>query len=270
MFGTTTLTADWGEQLINSVATQAITHLFSESEAVSVSVGCFPAAKILQGKVDSFKMQGRGLVIRRQFPVTEMSFATDAVALDLGAIFQGKLRLQQPTQAIAEITLSEAGINQAFQAELVQNRLKNILTPELAAISGEEPVSFTNVQIQLLPNNQVQLQAEVELPFHGLVPIKVITGLAIERRTRIQFTQAQWLGEDVPPAQQLISQRLTEAFVALLNGMVDLDRFDLDGVVLKLNRLMTVGDQLVLSGYAEIRHFPVTGEQTPAWQPMAA
>ncbi len=270
MFGTPALTADWGENLINTVATQAITHLFSASQEVSVAVGCFPAAKILQGKVDSFKMQGQGLEIRQQFPVERMSFATDAVALDLGAILQGKLRLQHPTQAVAEIILTEAGINQAFQAELVQKRLQNILTPEIAAISGEEPVSFANVNITLLPQNQVELRAEVILPFHGRVPIQVRTTLAIARRTKLQFTQPQWLETGIAPDQHRISQALTTAFVELLNTMVDLDRFDLDGVMLKLNRLVTQGNQLVFSGYAEIRHFPVVGTQTGTWQPMAA
>ncbi len=270
MFAAPALSPDFGTQLLNTVATQAITHLFSQAESVAVDLGCFPATKILQGKIDSFKMQGRGLEIRRQFPVAQMSFATDAVELDWGAIFQGKLRLQHPTQAVAEIVLTEAGINQAFQAELVQSRLRNILTPEIAAISGEEPVNFSQVAIKLLPDNQVRIKAFVELPFHGQVPIHVQTALKIERRTKILFTQAQWLSQDIPEGQHSISQRLTAVLVELLNAMVDLERFDLDGVLLKLNRLVTQGDCLLLSGYAEIRHFPVAGQQTGALNPLPA
>ena len=41
--------------------------------------------------------------------------------------------------------------------------------------------------------------------------------------------------------------------------MVDLDRFDLDGVIMRLNRLETQGKQLVFSGYAEIERIPRTG-----------
>ncbi|HAX77785.1 MAG TPA: DUF2993 domain-containing protein, partial [Cyanobacteria bacterium UBA11372] len=71
---------DWGERLLNTAATQAIRHLFSQSESVEVAVRCYPSSKLLQGSIDSFKMSGRGLVIRRQFPVEEMSFETDAVS----------------------------------------------------------------------------------------------------------------------------------------------------------------------------------------------
>jgi hypothetical protein len=52
---------------------------------------------------------------------------------------------------------------------------------------------------------------------------------------------------------------LTLAFAQVLDGMVDLDRFDLDGVSLKLNRLETHGDRLIFSGYAEVDHFPKVG-----------
>jgi hypothetical protein len=64
-------------------------------------VRCYPSSKLLQGSIDSFKMSGRGLVIRKDFAVEEMSFETDAVAIDFGSVLSGKLSLKQPTQAIA-------------------------------------------------------------------------------------------------------------------------------------------------------------------------
>ena len=70
---------DWGEQMLNTVASKTIRHLFSQSESVDISVRCNPSSKLLQGSIDSFKMSGRGLVIRRQFRAEEMSFETDAV-----------------------------------------------------------------------------------------------------------------------------------------------------------------------------------------------
>lgn len=250
---------DLGEQFLNQVASQAISRLFSTSEHVDVQVRCFPSSKILQGVVDSFKMFGRGLVIRRQFPVAEMSFETDALAVDFGAIMRGELKLKQPTQAIAQVVLSEAGINQAFGAELVQKRLENISTPALAAISGDEPVTFSEISVQLLTQNQVEISAQAQLPLQGLVPFRVVTTLTIDRRRRILFTQPQFQTGLVPSEVEPIAERLTTAFVELLNGMVDLDRFDLDGVTLRLNRLETHTDKLVLSGYAQIEHFPRSG-----------
>jgi len=42
-----------------------------------------------------------------------------------------------------------------------------------------------------------------------------------------------------PESQREISQTLTGAFAEILNNMVDLDRFDLDGVTMRINRLET-------------------------------
>jgi len=250
--------SDMGERLLNTAARQSIRHLFSQSESVDVTVRCYPSSKILQGTIDSFKMNGRGLVIRKAFQVEEMSFETDAVSLNFGAVLKGQIRLKQPTQAIAQVTLSEAGINQAFEAELVKKRLQNISTPELSAISGDEPVSFTDVELQLLPENQVRIFAKAELPHHGIVPVSVITTLVIQRRRRILFDNPQFQRDAVPAELQSVSENLTQAFVSILDNMVDLDRFDLDGVVMRINRLETHGKKLVFSGYAQVEQFPGT------------
>ena len=171
---------DWGENLINSVASNTIRHLFTRSESVEVSIKCNPSSKLLQGTIDSFKMNGSGLVIRKQFRTEEMSFETDAVAIDFGSAVQGKMSLKQPTQAIAQVKLSEADINKSFEADLVRKRLEN-LTPEgLTAISGGEPVSFTDIEVRLLPDNRVRLWAKATWQ-DRVVPASLSCTLAIAK-----------------------------------------------------------------------------------------
>ncbi|MFM7425790.1 MAG: DUF2993 domain-containing protein [Elainella sp.] len=247
---------DFGERMLNAVATQSIRHLFSRSEAVDVSVRCNPASKLMQGTIDSFKMSGQQLVIRRQFEVQEMSFETDTVAIDFGALLGGKLRLKQPTQAVAQIVLTEEAINRAFEADLVQKRLQRLELEPLTNLSGGEPVSFRDVQVNLLPNSQVRILAKTDLPNRLDVPIQLTATLAIEKRRRLLFDNFQFETAGVPDEVRSLSETLTGAFVEVLNEMVDLDRFDLDGVILRLNRLETQDKQLLFSGYAQIEHFP--------------
>ncbi len=258
MFGGFTATppgADLGERMINTVASQSIRHLFTQSESVDVVVRCFPTSKLLQGSIDNFKMSGRKLVIRRDFYVEEMSFETDAVSIDFSSALSGKIRLRQPTQAVAQVVLTEDGINQAFSSELVKKRLQNIDSPELTNLSGGEPVSFSDVNVKLLPNNQIKIFAKAELP-NGSVPISLSANLSVDRRRRILFQNPQFEQEEVPEQLQGVSSILTMAFASILNTMVDLDRFDLDGVTMRINRLETQGQRLVFSGYAQIDHFP--------------
>lgn len=250
---------DWGERMLNSVASQSIRHLFSRSGSVDVSIRCNPPSKLLQGSIDSFKMDGRDLVIRRQFQVEEMSFETDAVAIDASALLGGKLRLKQPTQAVAKVTLSEDAINQAFEAELVKKRLENIDSEPLTNLSGGEPISFRSVQVELQPGNGVRITALTDLPNQTDVPIQMTATLAVEKRRRVLFKDPMFDSDGVDPSKVSLSEILTETFATLLNDMVDLDRFDLDGVMMRINRLETHGKHLVFSGYAQIEHFPRVG-----------
>lgn len=83
--------------------------------------------------------------------------------------------------------------------------------------------------------------------------------IAIERHRRVSFKDPQIELDSVPEAQKEISRTLSVALADILDNMVDLDRFDLDGVKMRLNRLETEGKQLIFSGYAEIERIPRTG-----------
>ena len=249
---------DWGENLLNSVASNTIRHLFTRSDLVDVKVRCNPSSKLLQGTIDSFQMSGRGLVIRKQFRTEEMSFETDAVSLDFGSVVQGKIALKQPTQAIAQVKLSEADINQSFEADLVRKRLENLTPEALMAISEGESVSFTDIKLQLLPSNRIKLLAKASWG-DITIPVSLSCTLGIAKRRRIKFENIQFEREDIPEDLQKTSQALTLALGEILNEMVDLDRFNLDGVSLRINRLETEGKMLLFSGYAQIERVPQTG-----------
>ncbi len=250
--------SDWGEQMLNTVASQTIRHLFTKSESVEVFVRCYPSSKLLQGSIDSFKMSGRGLVIRKDFFVEEMSFETDAVSIDFSSVLSGKLRLKQPTQAIAQVVLTQEGINQAFKAELVKKRLINLSEPTLTVLSDGKPVSFTDVQVELLPENRLKIFAKADLNNGELVPLNMTVKVGIERRRKVSFKNPEIELELIPEEQREISETLCTALAEILDNMVDLDRFDLDGVKMRLNRLETEGQKLIFSGYAEIERIPRT------------
>ncbi|MBF2064410.1 MAG: DUF2993 domain-containing protein [Calothrix sp. C42_A2020_038] len=250
---------DWGERMLNTVASQTIRHLFTKSESVEVSVRCFPSSKLLQGTIDSFKMSGRGLLIRRDFAVEEMSFETDAVAIDFSSVLSGKLQLKQPTQAIAQVILSETGINKAFGAELVRKHLDNLSLPQLMELSGGKPVSFIEIQVELLPKNRLKIIAKADINDGEPIPITMTVTVGIEKRRRISFQNPEIELDFIPENQIEESQAFGLALAEILDNMVDLDRFDLDGVKMRLNRLETEEKKLIFSGYAEIEHIPRTG-----------
>jgi hypothetical protein len=250
---------DWGERMLNTVASQTIRHLFSQSESVEVFVRCYPSSKLLQGSIDNFKMKASGVVIRKDFPADEISVETDAVSIDFSSVLAGKLTLKQPTQAIAKVVLSEEGINYSFKAELVKKRLLNLTVPALTELSGGNPVSFPEIRVELLPENRLRIFAKADLGDRELVPLDMTVTIAVERRRRVSFKDPQIELDSVPEAQKEISRTLSVALADILDNMVDLDRFDLDGIKMRLNRLETQGKQLIFSGYAEVERIPRTG-----------
>lgn len=250
---------DWGENLLNSVASKTLRHLFTRCDDLEVKVRCHPSSKLLQGSIDSFNMSGKGLVIRKAFRTEEMWFETDAVAIDFSSALKGAISLKQPTQAIAQVKLLEEDINTAFKAELVRKRLENLDTPTLTELSAGKPVSFTDIRLTLLPQNQVQLDANANLGTAGVVPVSLSCTLGVERRRRLLFKNIQFLSDNIPQEHRATSQQLTTVLGEILNNMVDLDRFNLDGVKMRINRLETHGKTLVFSGYAQIDHVPRVG-----------
>ncbi|NJL01662.1 MAG: DUF2993 domain-containing protein [Spirulinaceae cyanobacterium SM2_1_0] len=250
--------AAWGENLLSTVATNTLRHLFTRSEAVDVTVRCQPPSKLLQGSIDNFRMLGRGLVIRREFRTEELSFETDAVAIDFTSVLKGQLALKQPTQAVAQVKLTETDINQAFQADLVRQRLENLTAPQLTDLSGGLPVSFTDVELRILPHNRIQLYALADLT-NRKIPVSFSCKLGLVKRRRITYEEAQFEPERVPEGDRDLSAILTNILVEIMNDMVDLDRFNLDGVLLRLNRLETQGKDLLFSGYAQIERIPSKG-----------
>jgi hypothetical protein len=250
---------DFGERMISSVVTQSLRHLFTRSDCVDVAVRCSPPAKLLQGTIDSFRMEGRGLVIRKEFEAAEMMFETDAVAIDMGSVIGGKIKLRQPTQAVAQVVLTETAINQAFTADLVRQHLEDVDDEAVTNLSGGDPVTFRDIAIQLLPSQAVIISAKTDLPNRADVPIQLSAKISVEKRRRIIFSEPKFVPDGIPEDVRGLSSTLTMAFATVLNRMVDLERFNLDGVLLRVNRLETKGKELVFSGYAQIEHFPGVG-----------
>ncbi|MEL7071034.1 MAG: DUF2993 domain-containing protein [Cyanobacteria bacterium J06581_3] len=242
--------------MLSSVARQAIAQLFTRSESVDVSIRCSPSSKILQGIVDSFKMKGKGLVIKKMFEAEEMEFETDAVSLDMSGLMGGKIRLKQATHAIATVTMTESGINKAFTADLVEKHLQNVTTEEATSLSGGDPVSFREVHMTLLPDQRVKISAKTDLPNKENLPIQLSAEVSVERRRRVVFKNVEFEPEGIPEDIQWLSEAMIPGFMGVLNKMVDLERFDLDGVSLRVNQLDVKGKQLLFNGYAEIEHFP--------------
>jgi hypothetical protein len=186
--------------------------------------------------------------------------------------------LRQPTQAIARVTLLEADINQAFKAPLVAQRLEHLSLenwPDLPLETPCESVSFQQIQVRLLPQNRVALQAIAAFADGPTVPIALQATLSVERRRRLRFLNCQFDAAGLSTGDRSdgattstdatgdLSRIASERLGELLDNLVDLDRFNLDGVTLRINKLETSGDRLLFNGWAQVDRVP-RSTATPA------
>lgn len=240
--------ADAGEQLVSSAVSTAIRALLSRVEDLQVSVHCQPVSKLLQGALDGFSLRGRGLVIKNSFRAEILRVDTDAIAIDLGAILGGRVRLLRPTVAVTSVVLREEDINAAFEAPLVVSKMRGI-----AVEGGGQTLAFEKTRIQLGEDNRVHFETDILLEQSGE---RLHTGLqarlTVEEQRRIVL--ADVLFEDDDPR----SREWAALFVAHFNRLMDIDKFNLDGATLRIQRLYTRNRQLTFEGRANINHFPGT------------
>ncbi|HEY9690554.1 MAG TPA: hypothetical protein V6D46_11225, partial [Coleofasciculaceae cyanobacterium] len=131
-------------------------------------------------------------------------------------------------------------------------------------LAQSSAVSFEQVRVRLLPGNRVTIQAQALFGPGVVVPIALQTTLGIERRRCLRFLNCQFEPTELPiepgtvlSAESLaLSKTASERLGTILDRLVDLERFNLDGVTLRINTLETRGDQLVLSGWAQVNQVP--------------
>ncbi|HEY9701695.1 MAG TPA: DUF2993 domain-containing protein, partial [Allocoleopsis sp.] len=127
--------------------------------------------------------------------------------------------------------------------------------PSLIELSGGQPVSFTDILVELLQGNQVKILAKANLG-NKIVPIGLIATLSVEKRRKVIFKSPKFVPDNIQESMMTLSEIVTKIFVEILDGMIDLDQFDLDGITLRINKLTTEDKKLIFSGYAQIEKIP--------------
>jgi hypothetical protein len=112
---------DLGEQALSKAAEVALTTQLDEVENLNVDIRTDPF-KLVQGQLDSVKIEGEGLVMQKDLRAEELQVQTGNIAINpLSAAF-GKIELTQPTEADAHVVLTEQDIQRAFNSEFMHDK----------------------------------------------------------------------------------------------------------------------------------------------------
>ncbi|MDB9527346.1 DUF2993 domain-containing protein [Oscillatoria sp. CS-180] len=243
VFGNLPVPGQSGDRVVSRAVTAAISALFKQTEKLEAVVRAEPVAKLFQGSVDGFDFLGQGLLMYSGLRVQSMEFYVQAVSIDFGAIFKGQVKLKQATQANMRIVLSEEDLNASFNTPFLIEKMQQF------QFKGE-PLHFEKTHLEIVGDRTLRLCSDVRVG-QAAEPttIDFTAKVEVKERRKIQFVQVTY-GEESD------NKELSEALVDHLNALLDLDKFALDGMQLRVDQLRLRNHQMTMYGVAKITDFP--------------
>jgi len=242
VFGNLSVPNQSGDRVVSKAVTAAISALFKQTEKLEAFVRAEPVAKLFQGSVDGFDFLGQGLLMYSGLRVQSMEFYVQSVAIDFGAIFQGRVKLKQPTQANMRIMLTEDDLNTSFNTPFLVEKLQQV------QFRGKA-LNFQKTQMTINDDRSLRLQSQIQVDGDSDVSeVDLTAQIEVKERRKIQFVQVTY-GDSG-------NTELGEALVNHLNELLDLDKFALDGMQLRVDQVRLRNKQLTLYGVAKITNFP--------------
>jgi len=239
-----------GDQVISKAVTAAIAALFKQTESLEAAVRAEPIAKLLQGSIDGFDLVGQGLRMYNGLRIEVMELYLQAISIDFGAIFKGKVNLRRAVEATMRVVLTEEDLTTSFNTPFVVAKL------ELIEYEGK-PLKFKNTTMAVQKNRKLKLDSTVQVGDQPEpVNLSIEAGVDVEDRRKIQFVDVIYEGDEE-------SQSVAKALVAHVNDLMNLDKFALDGTQLRVDRIRIRGSKLVFYGTANIEKFPEAKAVTP-------
>ena len=239
---------DLGEQALSKAAEVALTTQLDEVENLNVDIRTDPF-KLVQGQLDSVKIEGEGLVMQKDLRAEELQVQTGNIAINpLSAAF-GKIELTRPTEADAHVVLTEQDIQRAFNSEFMHDKLQNL---DVNVDGKPMKIDTRQVEFALPGDSKVALKAEILLKETG--ETKQVSFTAVPRMVaggdRISLEDVQYAdGEEVSP-------ELTAALLKSAGELLDLRNFELEGMSLRLKGLNVQNGKLTLQAQAYVEKFP--------------
>jgi hypothetical protein len=232
-----------GDQLVSKVVTTAISALLKQTEVLDVKVRAEPVAKLLQGSIDGFDFVGQGLLMHSGLQVDRMEFYLQALSIDFGALFRGRVQLRQPTQASMRIVLTENNLTASFNTSFLKEKLQQL------SCEGQ-PLMFEKTQISIKDDQSLRMQSWVRQgQAEQIFEIDITAQVTVKDRRKLQFIDVTYGGD-----QKEIE--LGKVLTDHVNNLLDLDQFALDGMKLRVDQLRLRNQQLTLYGVAHIDKFP--------------
>lgn len=238
---------DLGEKALSKVVEVGIASQLDEVDAIDVDIRT-DAGKLVQGKVDSVTVSAKGVVVKQDLRMETIDINTSKVSINpLSAVF-GNVELTHPTDAEAQIILTETDINRAFDSDYIRSKLQGIT---MEVDGSAVPVDVQSATVHLPGDNTFAINADFLLKEQS--EVKKLSATAIPK---IQDNGYRISLEILSAAGQGLTTQLVIAIVEQLTALLDLRNFNLPGISLQLHQLDAQKGRLVIHAKTQIEQIP--------------
>jgi hypothetical protein len=216
-------------------------------EVLEVRIDNTPNYQVIRGKIDRFRLAGRGLYVLPDLRIDTLDIETDPIAVDLEKLRRGSRdraveSLERPAIAAIHLVLTETDLNRALRSPEFLNTLQTVATEIFdSPLLRQNASRYTLVdpQIELLENNRIVFETQLaEKGYSDRLKLTIKTGFRWIDGRQLELSEPQVLVNDRPAPGQ---------FVRGLNAVAR--RFNLDraadrGIQARAIRVQIAGDRL--------------------------
>jgi hypothetical protein len=236
--------------VVDGTAENAIRSQFASFGELRVRVDNAPSYQLLQGKVERLRIAGRSLQLKRQnIRIAVLELESDRIEIEPRTLTR-KPQLKKPLQAGVRLVLTEEDINQALLTPQLIARLQNlnINLRDFANTRAKTVYNLVNPQVQFLPNNRLQIQAELQENRKSKpLLIKAESGVSIVNGGQIELVNlvAEVDQVEVPP-------RLINVILNKINKRLKLRNLEGGRVQARILKLKISQGELEMAAFVRI------------------
>jgi hypothetical protein len=232
-----------GDKALSKVVEIGIATQLDEAEVIDIDVRTDPG-KLVQGKLDSVTISGKGLVMKQDLRMETIEVNIGKVGINpLSAVF-GNIELIHPTDAEALIILTEADINRAFKSDYIRSKLRGLKM----MMNGQEVIINVQQAIVNLPGDN-KFVINIDFSLGEQSEVKKLSATAVPK---IQEDGYRISLDILAIEGQGLSLDLVSVIVEQLTALLDIRNFNIPGLSLQLYKLEAPQGKLVIHSQAQV------------------
>ena len=228
------------EQALSKAAEVAFESQLEASDSLDVDIDA-EASEVVQGELRSVTVEGKGLEMKKDLRAEDIKVATNQIAINPMQAAFGNIELKHPTDAEAEVMLTEADLERAFNSDFIGRKLKGM---KLDIDGNSRTIDPNHINFKLPGDGKVSLSAE----------FLIIE--TVEKQT-VSITAVPQVGNNGHSIvlKDVESEGPKSVVDALLNSateLLDLRNFELEGMSFRLQQLEVQAGQMTMKAVAQV------------------